>query len=151
MEITVLKDVPLDDILMEDEIYGPILALVPVDDVDHAIRIIAERNTPLAIYVFTEDESVKKKFLERTASGTLVLNDTYQQLVVHEMPFGGQGESGYGAYLGKTSFTTFTHQRSYINVPFAADPYMALRYPPYSDQAVQALGTFGMHMKIPEA
>ncbi|KAA1472621.1 aldehyde dehydrogenase [Dentipellis sp. KUC8613] len=150
MEITVVKNVPLDDILMEDEIYGPILALVPVDDVHHAARIIAERPTPLAVYLFTESDDVKNKFLERTASGTLVLNDTYQQLAVHEMPFGGQGESGYGAYLGKTSFDTFTHKRSYINVPYAADPYMAFRYPPYSDEAVKALGTFGLHIPIPE-
>jgi len=150
MELTLVKNVALDDVLMEDEIYGPILPIVPVDDIDHAVRVIAERPSPLVLYVFTENEDVKKKFLERTASGTLVLNDTYQQLAVHEMPFGGQGESGYGAWLGKSSFDIFTHLRSYINVPFAADPHMALRYPPYSEDAINVLATFGMRMPLPK-
>ncbi|ETW75178.1 hypothetical protein HETIRDRAFT_330758 [Heterobasidion irregulare TC 32-1] len=150
MEITIVKDVQIDDPLMADEIYGPILALVPVDDIDHAIRIIAERPTPLVIYIFSQDESIRDKFMDRTASGTIVLNDTYQQLAVHEMPFGGQGESGYGAYLGKTSFDTFTQLRGYIHVPLAADPYMKFRYPPYTDEAVAALSTFGMHLPLPK-
>ncbi|THH09815.1 hypothetical protein EW146_g8575 [Bondarzewia mesenterica] len=150
MEVTIVKDVQIDDVLMADEIYGPILALVPVDDIDQAIRIIAERPSPLVVYVFTEDETIRDKFLERTASGTIVLNDTFQQLAVHEIPFGGQGESGYGAYLGKSSFDTFTHQRGYIHVPLAAEPFMKFRYPPYSDEAVAALSKFGMHLPLPK-
>ncbi|KAI0055289.1 aldehyde dehydrogenase [Artomyces pyxidatus] len=151
MEITIVKDVGVNDILMEDEIYGPILAVVPVEDTDEAIRVISSKPSALVVYVFTEDEAVKNKFLQGTASGTLCLNDTYQQLAVHEMPFGGAGESGYGAYLGKTSFDTFSQSRSYVNVPFANEPYMAVRYPPYTDEAVDALASFGMRLPLPSA
>ncbi|THH11294.1 hypothetical protein EW146_g8099 [Bondarzewia mesenterica] len=150
MEVTIVKDVQIDDVLMSDEVYGPILALVPVDDIDHAIRIIAERPSPLVIYIFTEDETIRDKFLNRTASGTIVLNDTVQQLAVHEIPFGGHGESGYGAWFGKTSFDTFTQLRGYIHVPLAADPSMKFRYPPYSDEAVDGLASFGMRLPLPK-
>ncbi|KAI0041481.1 aldehyde dehydrogenase [Auriscalpium vulgare] len=151
MEITIVKDVSVDDILMRDEVYGPIMSLVPVEDIDEAIQIVNDRPSPLVIYVFTEDEAVKQKFLEATSSGTLCLNDTYQHLAVHEVPFGGTGESGYGAYLGKTSFDTFTHTRGFVNVPFANDPQMALRYPPYTQEALNVLSTFGMHIPLPKA
>ncbi|KAI0266374.1 aldehyde dehydrogenase [Gloeopeniophorella convolvens] len=151
MEITIVRDVQPDDVLLDDEIFGPILPIIPVDDVDAAIKFIADRPTPLVVYVFTESEALKEKFLQQTASGTLALNDTYQQLAVHEMPFGGQGESGYGAYLGKSSFDIFTHARSYVNIPFANDPYMAVRYPPYTDEGVDILATFGLRIPLPEA
>ncbi|KAJ7638413.1 Aldehyde/histidinol dehydrogenase [Roridomyces roridus] len=139
LEPTVVANVGLDDALMEEELFGPIIPIVPVDDLQQAIQIINERPTPLVIYVFTDSEDTKNQFLRSTRSGTLTLNDTFVQLGVHEMPFGGQGESGYGSYLGKFSFDTFVQRRSYINVPPAAEPFMGLRYPPYTEEAYQAL------------
>ncbi|KAJ7708723.1 Aldehyde/histidinol dehydrogenase [Mycena rosella] len=149
IEPTLVTDVGLDDPLMEDELFGPIIPLVPVDDVHEAIQIIRGRPVPLVIYVFTDSEDTKNKFLESTSSGTLVLNDTFMQLGVHEMPFGGQGESGYGSYLGKFSFDTFVNRRSYINVPPAAEPFLQYRYPPYTEDAFQALSA-PANIKIPE-
>ncbi|KAJ7909225.1 Aldehyde/histidinol dehydrogenase [Mycena leptocephala] len=146
---TLVADVGLDDVLMEDEIFGPIIPIVPVDDVNEAIEIIRGRPSPLVIYVFTDSEETKNKFLESTSSGTLVLNDTFTQLGVYEMPFGGQGESGYGSYMGKSSFNTFVHRRSYINVPPAAEPFLQLRYPPYTEEALQALSAPAF-VKIPD-
>ncbi|KZV89019.1 aldehyde dehydrogenase [Exidia glandulosa HHB12029] len=134
VEPTVLADVALDDGLMDEELFCPLLPIVPVENgLEDAIKIIRERPIPLALYVFTDSEDTKTQFLTRTQSGSFVLNDTFTQLVVHEIPFGGQGDSGYGAYQGKRSFDTFTHFRGFINVPPAAEPFMGGRYPPYSE------------------
>lgn len=147
---TVVRDVTFDDSLMEDENFGPVLPIVAVEDLEDAIRILESRNTPLALYVFTTSEKVKQNFLNRTNSGTLVLNDTYSQLAVHEMPFGGQGDSGHGRWYGKYSFETFTHFRSFINVPPADEPHMGLRYPPYTEEKYNAM-TSTLRTVIPDA
>ncbi|KZT25852.1 aldehyde dehydrogenase [Neolentinus lepideus HHB14362 ss-1] len=147
---TVVDDVPLDDVLMEDELFGPILPIVPVDDVEHALRIIRERSYPLVLYCFTENEDVRQKFVTRTNSGTVTFNDTYSQLAVHEIPFGGQGDSGYGTWNGKYSFDIFAHKRGSTNVPIAADPDMGLRYPPYSDESYNVFAG-AVRQPIPEA
>ncbi|TFK50470.1 aldehyde dehydrogenase [Heliocybe sulcata] len=134
---TIVDDVPLDDVLMEDELFGPILPIVPVDDVEDALRVIRERPYPLVLYCFTESEDVRHKFVTRTNSGTLVFNDTFSQLAVHEIPFGGHGDSGYGSWNGKHSFDTFVHRRGSTNVPIAADPHLAFRYPPYNNASYE--------------
>ncbi|KAJ7889922.1 Aldehyde/histidinol dehydrogenase [Mycena olivaceomarginata] len=149
IEPTVVTDVKLNDALMEDELFGPIIPIVPVDDRQEAIQVIQGRPVPLVIYVFTDSEETKNKFVESTSSGTLVLNDTVAQLGVHEIPFGGQGESGYGLFSGKYSFETFVNRRSYINVPPAIEPYLKYRYPPYTEEAFQALSA-PANMKIPD-
>ncbi|KDQ52222.1 hypothetical protein JAAARDRAFT_62005 [Jaapia argillacea MUCL 33604] len=152
LEVTVVKDVGLGHSLMEDEIFGPVLPIIPIDgDVDEALSIINNRPTgvPLVIYIFSENEKTKEKFVNETDSGTFVMDDTFQQLAGHEMPFGGHGESGYGGYLGIHSFDTFTHQRSFINVPFAAESVLGGRYPPYSEQAY-AFFSGSVNVRIPE-
>ncbi|KAJ7802239.1 Aldehyde/histidinol dehydrogenase [Mycena olivaceomarginata] len=155
IEPTVVTDVKLNDALMEDELFGPIIPIVPVDDRQEAIQVIQGRPVPLVIYVFTDSEETKNKcasvleIVESTSSGTLVLNDTVAQLGVHEIPFGGQGESGYGLFSGKYSFETFVNRRSYINVPPAIEPYLKYRYPPYTEEAFQALSA-PANMKIPD-
>ncbi|TFY52928.1 hypothetical protein EVJ58_g9736 [Rhodofomes roseus] len=124
---TIVKNVVPDDALMEEELFGPILPLVPVDDIEQTIRLL------------NAHENVKQQFLERTNSGTLVINDTTSQLAVYEMPFGGQRDSGYGRWNGKYTFDTFTHLRSYIHVPLAAEPFMDGRYMPYTDGKYEAM------------
>ncbi|KAJ7658935.1 hypothetical protein B0H14DRAFT_2659256 [Mycena olivaceomarginata] len=117
------------------ELFGPIIPLVPIEGVDEAIQIIRGGPVPLVIYVFTDSEETKNRFVESTSSGTLVLNDTFTQVGVHEMPFGGSGDSGCGrlflpkhrtyihpnildgSYLGNSSFNNFVNRRSFINVP----------------------------------
>jgi len=151
IEPTIVKHVKVDDVLMEGEIFGPILAILPVDDVNEAIRIIRGRPTPLAIYIFTENNATTDLFIKKTRSGQLILNDTFQQVGVYEMPFGGCGESGYGSYLGKYSFDTFTHLRGSINVPLPAEPFLTLRYPPYTEEAYNSALTAGSRAQIPAA
>ncbi|KAI8986613.1 aldehyde dehydrogenase [Trametes punicea] len=147
---TVLTDVPEDDVLMDEEIFAPYLPIVAVDDVDHAIRIINSKPIPLVIYVFTNQEQLKDRFLQQTRSGQLVLNDTVMQLVVHEMPFGGQGESGYGAWFGKTTFDVFTHSRGVLSVPIAQEPFLQMRYRPYTQDKYELACAPGK-VKIPDA
>ncbi|OCH96643.1 aldehyde dehydrogenase [Obba rivulosa] len=136
---TIVKNVPLDDILMEEEIFGPILPLIQVSGMEEALNIVKELSSPLAIYVFTNSEKLKETLLNSTASGALCFNDTLSHAGVRELPFGGIGESGYGCHGGKYSFDTFTHRRSYANVPPAGEPFMAMRYPPCKDEVYQAL------------
>ncbi|KAI0674632.1 aldehyde dehydrogenase [Trametes maxima] len=140
---TVLTDVPADDALMNEEIFGPILPIVAVDDMDHAIRVIDSKPTPLVIYLFTTENALKEKFLKETRSGQLILNDVVMQLCVHEMPFGGQGESG-------CNFDTFTHFRGSINVPHVQEPHLLGRYRPYTDDKYEAACAPG-RIRIPDA
>jgi len=148
MEPTVVKDVTYDDSLLEEELFGPVLALVPVDDIDEAIRWINNHPHPLALYVFTEDASVKQKFLTKTNSGSLIFNDTFGQLAVFEAPFGGHGESGYGYQHSHHTFNTFTHLRTSIDVPQSAEPHLGLRYAPYSKDATEIM-SHDVYLKIP--
>lgn len=122
---------------MKYEIFGPIPAIVPVDSLGAAIRIIHQRPTPLVIYVFSESSETKNAFATSTASGSIVFNDTVSQLAVYEMPFGGQGETGYGGYLGKHSFDEFVHKRGSITVPLIDEPSLEYRYPPYAEEIFQ--------------
>ncbi|KAL1743350.1 Aldehyde/histidinol dehydrogenase [Schizophyllum fasciatum] len=149
IEPTIAKNVAVDDALMQGEIFGPIMPIVPVDNVDEAIKIMKTYATPLVVYVFTESEETKEKFLYGTRSGTLVLNDTFMQLSVHEMPFSGLGDSGFGSFTSKYGFETFTHQRSYINVPLAAETALGHRYPPYTEEGYQFFAA-GASLKIPD-
>jgi len=147
---TIVKDVTVDDSLMEDEIFGPILPLIAVDDLEEAIRIVRAQPVALAVYAFTNNEEVKKRLVYETKSGTLSVNEPFGQVAVIEMPFGGQGESGHGAWYGKFAFDTFTHLRGYVDVPPTQEPLLAPRYPPYTEEQYQNL-TFAAKIKIPEA
>ncbi|KAF8680177.1 aldehyde dehydrogenase family [Rhizoctonia solani] len=131
--VVVLED--RQDVLMQTEIFGPILPIVPVQDIDDAIEFINDMPEALALYVFSADQAVKSRFINETLSGSIVFNDTYQQLGVTNLPFGCVGASGYGYQGGKFTYDGFTHLRSSIDVPKEAEPHISIRYPPYSEQA----------------
>ncbi|KIJ36345.1 hypothetical protein M422DRAFT_179475 [Sphaerobolus stellatus SS14] len=139
MEVTVVRDVQGGDSLMEDEVFGPILSLVPVDNLDDAIDFLAERPEPLAIYAFSLDEDTKRHLRDSTLSGTLIYNDTFMQLNVAEIPVSALGASGYGYQGGKYAFDTFIHNRGTMDVPAEAEPLLSIRYPPYTDATLEAL------------
>lgn len=126
---TVVRSAP-DGPLMAEEIFGPILPLVPVRSAEHAVELIRSRDKPLALYVFSEEKAVKELFRRRTSSGGLAFNAPLLQLSSPGLPFGGVGESGTGAYHGKFSFTTFSHARAVLDKPLAPDT-LRLVYPPY--------------------
>ncbi|KAJ6590364.1 aldehyde dehydrogenase [Mycena sp. CBHHK59/15] len=148
IELTVLKDVPVDDSFMEGEIFGPFLPIVPVDSIDEAIDFVRDRDHPLVLYAFTESPEVKTQILDGTMSGSIVFNDTFNQLAVNELPFGGVGESGYGRQVLKHTYDVFSYDRASIDVPFAIEPFNAVRYQPYDDDKFKAM-TAAAFLEIP--
>jgi aldehyde dehydrogenase (NAD(P)+) len=115
---TILTDVSPDDAVMQEEIFGPILPVLVVRDVDAAIDFINAREKPLTLYVFSTADGVVDKILNNTSSGSVCVNDAMIHLTVDALPFGGVGNSGIGAYHGKYSFETFSHQKSGIHLWF---------------------------------
>ncbi|CAG9564140.1 unnamed protein product [Danaus chrysippus] len=140
---TVLANVSANDVIMKDEIFGPILPIVPVENAYEAIKFINEREKPLVLYAFTTDEQLAKRIAENTSSGGMCINDTVMQMGVDTLPFGGVGSSGMGAYHGKASFDTFTHKKSCLIRNFAAigEKLGSGRYPPYTDGKLSFITT----------
>jgi len=145
---TVVRDVKGDDSLMEEEIFGPILPLVPVDNIDEAIAFVNARPHPLAMYVFTENPALKQRFVDTTMSGGLVFNDTFIQASVNELPFGGVGESGHGMQVMRYTFDDFTHLRGSIDVPKQFEEFFEARYPPYTEDKFNIM-TAPVRLPIP--
>jgi aldehyde dehydrogenase (NAD+) len=137
---TVLRDVMPESPVMQEEIFGPILPILPVDGVDEAIEFVNRREKPLALYVFAQDNSVAKRLLSETSSGGAAVNATMFHVAVPELPFGGVGPSGMGAYHGKASFDTFTHAKSVLRKRPRPDPDLA--YPPYTTRKERLLRRF---------
>jgi aldehyde dehydrogenase (NAD+) len=127
---TVLRGASWDDPVMTEEIFGPLLPVLAVDGVDDAIKAVNAHDKPLALYVFSEDQAVVDRVVSETSSGGVGANVTLLQLAVTDLPFGGVGESGIGAYHGKSGFDTFSHRKAVLQRPTRVDP--PVTYPPYS-------------------
>jgi len=96
---------------MQEEIFGPLLPIVPYDNFDEAIDYVVNRPRPLALYLFEEDPSRIDNALSRTHAGGVTLNDTLYHIAQHGLPFGGVGPSGMGGYHGEAGFRTFSHMK----------------------------------------
>ncbi|KAM9223705.1 aldehyde dehydrogenase family 3 member B1-like [Leptosomus discolor] len=131
---TVLVDLQPSDPIMQEETFGPILAIVTVANVDEAIDYINRRERPLVVYAFSSDDKVVNQVLERTSSGGFCGNDTLMHFALISLPFGGIGSSGLGTYHGKFTFDTFTHRRGCLHRNTGLEALNAPRYPPYSHQ-----------------
>lgn len=129
---TVINNATADHPAMQDEIFGPILPVLDYDALDDAIAFINQRPKPLAAYVFSHNRAVQARMQQETSSGGLCINETMTHFGVTEMPFGGVGDSGIGAYHGKASFDRFSHYKGVLRKPFWLD--LPLRYPPYGDK-----------------
>jgi len=123
--------VDAESALMEGEIFGPVLPMVSVDSAEAAIAFINERDKPLALYVFSEDQGVRRSFTERTSSGALNFGVPVVHLSVPGLPFGGVGESGMGSYHGHHSIETFSHHKAVLDKPLSPDT-LGVVYPPFS-------------------
>lgn len=97
--------------LMQEEIFGPLLPLVPYDSLDEAIEYIGAHAHPLALYLFEEDGTLIDSVLAQTIAGGVSINDTLYHIAQHNLPFGGVGASGMGGYHGEAGFKTFTHMK----------------------------------------
>jgi aldehyde dehydrogenase (NAD+) len=127
---TVIQVNDREDPLMQEELFGPLLPILEVDGLEQAIEWINQRPKPLALYLFSSSQRNQETVLHDTSSGGVCFNDVVMQVGVPELPFGGVGASGMGAYHGKAGFDTFSHQRSVLRRPFALD--LPFRYPPYA-------------------
>lgn len=97
--------------VMQDEIFGPLLPVMPYDSLDDAIHYIANRPQPLALYLFEESRATIDHVLARTHAGGVTVNDTLYHIAQHNLPFGGVGPSGIGGYHGEAGFQTFSHMK----------------------------------------
>jgi aldehyde dehydrogenase (NAD+) len=116
---TVLAGVRPEDPVMQEEIFGPVLPIVEVEGLDEAIAFINDRDKPLALYGFTESETTRQRLADETSSGGLGFGLPMAHLRVPELPFGGVGESGMGAYHGPHSIATFSHRKARLDVPLS--------------------------------
>ena len=123
--------------VMEEEIFGPILPVVPYDTLDEAIEFINARPRPLALYWFGTDTASRDRVLNRTVSGGVSVNDTLMHIAHENLPFGGVGESGWGAYHGHTGFLRFTHEKGVLVQSRLGMGH--LFYPPYGARFEQVI------------
>lgn len=126
---TLLTDVDWDSPVMQEEIFGPLLPILPYRRLEEALDRIRQRPKPLALYLFTRSKAVEARVLREVSFGGGCVNDTVLHLATSHMPFGGVGESGMGGYHGRYSFETFSHFKSVLKR--WAKPDVSLRYAPY--------------------
>jgi aldehyde dehydrogenase (NAD+) len=135
IEPTLLRKVVGDEALMKEEIFGPILPIIPIENLEAGIQFINQRPKPLALYLFTSTEAHRKKVIEMTSSGGVCLNDVVMHMPVPGLPFGGVGASGMGHYHGRRSFDAFTHFKGVLAK--TTWPDIPVRYAPYSESKLK--------------
>ena len=127
---TIMTDVTWEDDVMQEEIFGPILPVLTYDNLDDVIDLLKTKDKPLALYLFSKDKTTQQRVWNELQFGGGAINDTLMHITNHHLPFGGVGNSGFGAYHGKHSFDLFSQQKGYTKRSFLWDPPIA--YPPYT-------------------
>jgi aldehyde dehydrogenase (NAD+) len=132
-----MRDISFDDDIMKDEIFGPILPIIPFSDLDDAIKKVKERPKPLACYIYSKKRKLIKKIMNEISFGNGAVNDSIMHISNINLPFGGVGFSGFGNYRGKAGFDSFSHYKSILDKPFWFEP--SLKYPPYTKRKLQII------------
>lgn len=136
---TIMDNVSFNDLVMQEEIFGPILPIITFSKKSEVLENLKEEESPLALYVFSKDS----KFIKETQKlrfGGGCINDTIIHLASNNLPFGGIGNSGIGSYHGKYGFDTFTHQKSIVDKSTLID--LPMRYYPYNDKKERLIRRF---------
>ena len=131
IEPTLLGDVTPECPCMQEEIFGPLLPIIPWDSPEEVEEFVLSRPKPLACYIFTTDRRMEKRLLASISSGDACINDTLVHLAVPDLPFGGVGQSGMGAYHGRTGFDTFSHAKGVLRR--GTWPDFPFRYQPFTE------------------
>ncbi len=131
---TVILDPDPDEPAMCEEIFGPLLPVITVDDLDEAIRFVNGRPKPLAVYAFSGSKKVRKRIADEVPGGAVVFNHIAMHVLVPQLPLGGVGDSGMGGYHGEWGFQTFSHRKSVLSKSAKPDPRFV--YPPYTERAL---------------
>lgn len=137
---TLLDNVSWASPIMQEEIFAPILPVIPFERLDDAIQKIAAREKPLALYLFSNRPSAREKVLGRLSFGGGCINDTIMHLSSPHLPFGGVGMSGMGRYHGRYTFETFSHPKAVLKKSRFLD--FSFRYPPYIGKKQKKIKTF---------
>ncbi|KTD74198.1 aldehyde dehydrogenase [Legionella tucsonensis] len=130
IEPTILKDVSFTDEIMKEEIFGPILPVIPFTDLQTVLQEIKQRPRPLSLYMFGKDSTVHTQILHEVSFGGGCINDVIMHICNSHLPFGGVGESGMGSYHGEAGFKTFSHFKSILKRPFWFE--LPIKYRPYN-------------------
>jgi aldehyde dehydrogenase (NAD+) len=137
IEPTVIVDPSPDDALMVDEIFGPILPIIMTESTAAAVDFVNRRPKPLALYVFSSSRRRARNLIDRIPSGGAVINHVAMHCLVPQLPFGGVGASGMGAYHGRWGFEALSHRRAVLSKSTRPDPMFV--YPPYTDRALKVM------------
>lgn len=129
---TIIRDVTLEDSVMKEEIFGPILPVIKYKDLEDIKYYISKHKNPLALYVFSENDDFSEDIIRRFTFGGGCVNDTISHVASAHLPFGGVGTSGMGNYHGRASFDTFTHTKSIVKKSTKID--IKLVFPPYKEK-----------------
>lgn len=127
---TILTEVAADAPVLAEEIFGPILPVIPYTTLDAPMAAINARSPALALYAFTRSKATADRIIGSTRSGSATINDVVVFMANPNLPFGGVGASGMGAYHGRHSFEVFSHKRAVLRRSFALDA--SVRYPPFT-------------------
>lgn len=128
VEPTIMTNVNFDDLVMQEEVFGPILPVIVYQDLSEAIQQVKQLPSPLSCYVFTNDSKIKKRILQEIPFGGGAVNDAVMHISNPKLPFGGVGHSGMGAYHGEAGFKSFTHYKSILDKPTWLE--LSLKYYP---------------------
>ncbi len=140
IEPTVMDGVTRKDAVMQEEIFGPLLPVITVDSMKEAEAFIKQGEKPLALYIFTDNKKTARYFMQRVSFGGGCINDTIMHISNPNLPFGGVGNSGMGAYHGKKSFETFSHAKGVLRTYNWID--LPIRYQPYSTKTAKLIKMF---------
>jgi aldehyde dehydrogenase (NAD+) len=129
IEPAILINISLDDDVMKEEIFGPILPVLSFTTTEEAMNIMQQNKNPLAFYLFTNNKNTEKEWIQKIPFGGGCINNTVWHFANDNFPFGGIGNSGMGAYHGKNTFLVFTHAKPVLKTSTLLDP--SLKYPPF--------------------
>ncbi len=129
IEPTLMDDILMDSPIMKEEIFGPILPIIPFNTTEQGMGIIVQNKNPLAFYIFTSSIKKEREWINAVPFGGGCVNNVVFHLTNHQLPFGGRGFSGMGSYHGKFSFDTFSHKKGILKTPTWFDPNA--KYPSY--------------------
>lgn len=139
LEPTIMDNVAYNDLIMQEEIFGPILPIIEFDNIDDVINDLKQKEKSLALYLFSNDKKEVKKVLKNISFGGGCINETIMHLTNDNLPFGGVGQSGMGNYHGKASFQIFSHQKSIL---CKHKMEINIKYPPYTNKKLKLLKKF---------
>ena len=137
IEPTILCPDSFEAACMQEELFGPILPVFPYKDLQEAISYINGGETPLALYVCSEDKAMVQQVLQQVPSGGVSVNDAISHIINEDLPFGGKGHSGMGNYHGKHSFLTFSHKRAVLDKTTKIN--ITLAFPPYNKEKLEKI------------